>query len=276
MIQTKKVLSILISLITLVGFSLMLIYYLLKLNNVITLIMLLPTIEDGEAALVYFFNISSYFASLLTWGVGFIVSLYCLIKVIIEKNNLTLILNKCIAKVINSFIALMLISHLVYQALYIAFANTIDVFTFMLIIFSFILGIIASSFIRSRKKSLGFALTLFILFLIYLIFEFIYIFSPKVINLGMIVISYLLIGISTIILIVYDVIYLKNDFQEEKLQKAYGNNPLESHVTSNLNSEQKASTLNEKFKELEKLHQQGLLTDEEYSKAKAEAIRKYL
>ena len=107
-----------------------------------------------------------------------------------------------------------------------------------------------------------------------IIAQLVYSYTPLIVDGWMIIICYLLLIAVSVLLLIYNILFFKNDIKEEQLQQVTKTNETENYI--NNVSEDKSSLLDVKFKELEKLHQQGLLTDEEYSKAKAEAIRKYL
>ena len=99
-------------------------------------------------------------------------------------------------------------------------------------------------------------------------------YTPLIVDGWMIIICYLLLIAVSVLLLIYNILFFKNDIKEEQLQQVTKTNETENYI--NNVSEDKSSLLDVKFKELEKLRQEGLLTDEEYSKAKAKAIRKYL
>lgn len=272
--QVKKILNVSSFISIFVAFLFMELFYLLKINFAITLIQSVQTVDDPETALVYFYNLINYFFNLLTRTVCLIVSIVYLIKSFILKENITLFFNKNVAKVINTLVGFYFAMHFLTFAINFNFSEHIDVFNAILCFGAFIIGIVAASFIRSRKKNFIHITCLLIFFVAYIIAQLVYSYTPLIIDGWMIIISYLLLIAVSVLLLIYNILFFKNDIKEEQLLQVTKTNETENYI--NNVSEDKSSLLDAKFKELEKLHQEGLLTDEEYSKAKAEAIRKYL
>ena len=76
-----------------------------------------------------------------------------------------------------------------------------------------------------------------------------YSYTPLIVDGWMIIICYLLLIAVSVLLLIYNILFFKNDIKEEQLQQVTKTNETENYI--NNVSEDKSSLLDAKFKELE-------------------------